>query len=135
MLSRMLELGCDLAQGFYISRAMPEPELLRWCEPIPRSVATLALTRRWPRRLEQRGSRLMLLVVLALAVHRQRATRRRAAASAGRHRPPSDLGRGPVGGDPGPDHLGAAGGRSRLHVALHVASYVLVGWFLSSTGG
>jgi diguanylate cyclase (GGDEF)-like protein len=32
VLTRMLELGCDLAQGFYISRAVPEPELVCWCD-------------------------------------------------------------------------------------------------------
>ena len=32
MLRRMLELGCDLAQGFYISQAIPSYELEGWCD-------------------------------------------------------------------------------------------------------
>ena len=32
MLDRMLELGCDLAQGYYISRAVPHEDFIRWCE-------------------------------------------------------------------------------------------------------
>jgi EAL domain-containing protein (putative c-di-GMP-specific phosphodiesterase class I) len=31
-LDRMLELGCDLAQGFHLSRGLPAGELLRWCD-------------------------------------------------------------------------------------------------------
>ena len=26
----MRELGCELAQGYYVARAMPAPELPRW---------------------------------------------------------------------------------------------------------
>ena len=29
-LARMLELGCDLAQGFHLSRGLPAEDLLRW---------------------------------------------------------------------------------------------------------
>jgi EAL domain-containing protein (putative c-di-GMP-specific phosphodiesterase class I) len=32
MLRRIRDLGCDLAQGFYISRGVPQAELLRWCD-------------------------------------------------------------------------------------------------------
>jgi EAL domain-containing protein (putative c-di-GMP-specific phosphodiesterase class I) len=31
-LDRMLELGCDLAQGFHLSRGLPVVDLLRWCD-------------------------------------------------------------------------------------------------------
>jgi diguanylate cyclase (GGDEF)-like protein len=31
-LKSMLELGCDLAQGFHLSRGLPAGELLRWCD-------------------------------------------------------------------------------------------------------
>ena len=28
----LAEMGCDLAQGFYLSRALPEPELIQWLD-------------------------------------------------------------------------------------------------------
>ncbi len=31
-LTRMLELGCDLAQGFHLSRGLPSEQLLGWCD-------------------------------------------------------------------------------------------------------
>jgi diguanylate cyclase (GGDEF)-like protein len=45
-LNRMLELGCDLAQGYHLSRGLPAGELLHWCDARPGSAAgrTPALT-------------------------------------------------------------------------------------------
>jgi EAL domain-containing protein (putative c-di-GMP-specific phosphodiesterase class I) len=38
-LTRMLELGCDLAQGFHLSRGLPAEELLSWCDARAKSLA------------------------------------------------------------------------------------------------
>jgi EAL domain-containing protein (putative c-di-GMP-specific phosphodiesterase class I) len=38
--ARLGELGCDLAQGYFLSRPLPLPDLLRWLRK-PREVAPL----------------------------------------------------------------------------------------------
>ena len=119
--------------------AVPEPELLRWCEastPVPLEDADASAPGRSVTRVERREGRLMLLVVLAMRVRRQRATGGRAAAQAGRARGLRAIWAVIVsaaiqvlitsalpGGGPRPVREPAR------------ASYVLVGGFCSPTGG
>ena len=130
---RLRALGCELAQGFHMSKPLPAAGLLNWWDdhidaPTPSRRARAADAARPHRPPSERG--LMLLVVTALALRRQRPARRRTPEPAGRHPRPRASGRccSPPRSRSGSRRSPAAA--TGLHVALHVFSYVLDAYFL-----